>query len=604
MTTSTHTGVDGRCRYDASPGGRCPFEAVGKDAKGEPRCVFHLPINSDERASLWQHLASYLRACYDVAGTKQTDAFRDASLRWFHREGDGTLVAKYSQVVKKRAEEPWYFCGFTFPAMDHEVNGHNFRGFVFPAVDFTYAAFEGDADFFDATFLGEACFIGATFGDKKSTTCFSEAKFPAGAGFFGATFKADADFGFAEFSGKTAKADFRAATFDGRADFRAKSDDRTKTALTDFSGATFGRKADFSHREFEAASLFVGTTFNEEAKFEESLFRGDASFRDATFEDKALFFKAHIHSDFDCSNAHVKYRLHFGGAQIDPNAQVRLWGLNLGQGTRDAPVGEVVFRDLPERTEGGMSRVSFLHTVVYEDRPCFRFENAGWLEDPETMLLDAPLALKGMREWSRLGVTEERKKQLYDLFNINTKPRSGETPVQRLAAAEAVLYDLVRRDVERAARELKRYYEDFGSYPDAGNFHIAEMTYRRAQSRGFFRFALCLYRFMSTYGESPRLALERLGGVWLLFGNLYYWFGFGRGSLPLWQTWADEPRRGLERAGWALLFGLVNMVPGYFRFQTEPLGCWYVALLMAVQALLGVGVLALFLLAIRRRFRR
>ena len=605
MSTSTYSGQDGKCQYASSLGGACPLHAIGEDEKGMPRCFFHLEKGKGEPREFWQHLASYLSACHDVAATKETSAYRDQSEHWFRREANDGLVAQYSSDIRQRRDKPWYFCSFTFPAMDHEENGHNFRHSVFPAVDFTCATFDGDADFFDAAFHGEARFTGATFADKSATTYFSKARFPAGADFLGATFRADADFRFAEFNGEKAKADFRTATFVGKADFSDETDDGAKTAAANFSGATFGGKADFSHREFGDVVLFAGTTFNGDACFEESRFRGEASFRDATFGDKALFFKAHVDKDLDFSYAHVKRRLHFGGAQIGPKAEVRLWGLNLGQGTKDAPAGEVIFRDLPDASAGGMSRVSFLHTVIYEDRPCFRFENVGWQKDPESMLYDAPLALHRMEDWPKQHVTDERKKHLYDLFNIKAEPRPDERPEQRSALAEESLYNLVQRDVERAARELKRHYEDFGSYPDAGNFHIAEMTYRRAQSRGFFRFALCFYRFMSTYGESPRLALARLGGVWLFFGNLYYWFGFGRGSLPLWQTWADEPTwRGLERAGWALLFGLVNMVPGYFRFQTEPLDCWYVALMMAAQALLGVGVLALFLLAIRRRFRR
>lgn len=163
----------------------------------------------------------------------------------------------------------------------------------------------------------------------------------------------------------------------------------------------------------------------------------------------------------------------------------------------------------------------------------------------------------------------------------------------------------MKQDVERIAREIRLATERYGSYSDAGDFHVAEMEYRRVQARGFFCFALWLYKVISNYGESPQLALRRLAEVWLAFTNLYFWFGYGNAAPVLWRlSPGPTPAQTLERTGWSLLSGLVNMVPGYFRFQLENLSCWYQTVLMALQALLGVGVLALFLLAVRRRFRR
>jgi hypothetical protein len=342
----------------------------------------------------------------------------------------------------------------------------------------------------------------------------------------------------------------------------------------------------FADAKFHGSADFQYAHFMGEASFEDSQFLGDASFRDATFDDKALFFKARIHGDLDFSYAHVKYRLHFGGADIRPKANVRLWGLNFGQGSKGPAVGEVIFRDLPDRNEGGMGRVSFLHTVVYEDRPCFRFENVHWQEDPRAFLRDAELALGEKQDWPRLGVVPEREKEMYQLFNVITESDSGETQAQPQALAVDSLYKFVRLDVERTAREIRRYYEDYGSYLDAGDFHIAEMEYRRVQTRtlSFHRLLLAAYKELSMYGENPGRAASYLLAVVLAAAAGYSLVGVA----PL----------------TACLYGIGGLVPGLVRAaMVENPTVWLVAV-MASQSVFGSVVLSLLLLAIRRRFRR
>jgi hypothetical protein len=374
-------------------------------------------------------------------------------------------------------------------------------------------------------------------------------------------------------------------------------------------------KVDFSDARFTGLADFSWARFQAEADFEDSHFLGNASFRDVTIDDKALFFRARILKDLDFSYAHVKHRLHFGGAQIGPEATLRLWGLNLGLGSRGPSLGEVVFRDLPEQTGGGMSRVSLLHTVVYEDRPCFRFENVHWQENPETFLLDAKLALKPKKDWPRLGVTPEHEKEMFQLFNIISEPGPDETPQQRQAIAESSLCRLVRLDVERAAREVRRYHENYGSYSDAGDFHIAEMEYRRVQSPrpSFQRLLLTGYKCFSEYGESPRRAFKWFAGVWFVSALLYIFAGFSFGKVGTVRYTLAFDRQFAWPALWrlcadflhALAFSFVSLVPGYFRFSAPAeWPTWATPFIVVAEAVFGIGLLTLFLLAIRRRFRR
>jgi hypothetical protein len=234
------------------------------------------------------------------------------------------------------------------------------------------------------------------------------------------------------------------------------------------------------------------------------------------------------------------------------------------------PTGQVVFQDIAE----GMDRVSFLHTGIMTDRPLFWFWNVNWSEkDPRKFIFDAKF-VRSRSEWSKstgLGLDVHR---LPGLFNAAHDSDQVEL--------------LVKSDVERIAREIRKSYEAFGNYSDAGDFHIAEMEYRRIQAgwpKWFSRLILEGYRCLSLYGESPGRAFVGLSILWLVFALLYPLLGLSYGSAT-----------GLS---FLSLFPFLSRIQGDAAMQVN-----VVRLASGVQALLGTSVLTLFLLALRRRFRR
>jgi hypothetical protein len=297
------------------------------------------------------------------------------------------------------------------------------------------------------------------------------------------------------------------------------------------------------------------------------------------------------------------------------------------EGRSTAHAGEVVFSDIAK----GMNRVSFLHTHIYHERPLVWFFNVQWLTGKaDQYLFDAKLVYNQERDWPQL-TPPHREKQLLRLFSLPDNPQEGE------------LVRLVRLDVERTSREIRRYYEDFGNYPDAGNYYIAEMDYRRVRtpwwpknpaellneprrlarvwrrfrdvlSSAVHRLALELYRFFSVYGEAPGRALFCLVGVQVAFAVAYMFTGF-KVTLNDGSPWtvcyrlASDPAntaRFLQDIPRAILFALVNLVPGYFRGQSQamaPTSEW-TSCLATIEAVFGVTLITLFLLALRRRFRR
>ncbi len=520
----------------------CPFTAV----EGEDYCIFHLPAEKKKPEDFWRHLASYIKALLDKSGTEETDKWAKKHPEHpIFMEAEDELVNYYASFVKEKM--PWDFTGFIFSPVDDYQ--HNFIDFVFPAVNFSEARFHGEASFWRAEFHGEASFSGARFHGEAS---FSEARFHGAASFSGARFHGEAS----------------------------------------FSGARFQGAASFRIAEFHGA----------------------ASFRFSRFNSPVYFNRAVVNNVLDFTAATLRNRLLFAGTKFNGNARVLLWSLDFVYGTSDIkmedghkkgeiiePAGQVVFQDIYQ----GMNRVSFLHTDILTDRVCVRFSNVKWQTAPKEFIFDAKFVFNKPEQWaSATGLDAELINLIPELFFAEEKETDKEKQEREQKQLEEC-EPLVKQDVERIAREIRLYYEKYGNYPDAGDYYVAEMDYRREQASGFIKFALDIYRFISNYGESPALALKRLGELWLIFANLYFWLGFEEKFPLLWKEWLDKsPLEILERGGMALIAGVVNMIPGYFRFQKGGLECWYVSLLMVVHALFGIGVLTLFLLAVRRRFRR
>lgn len=151
---------------------------------------------------------------------------------------------------------------------------HDFWGFVFPLADFrhaeftqyadfTYATFTQNVDFTRAKFTQYADFGKATFTQNADFTC---ATFTEDAAFIGTTFTQYADFTFARF---TQDADFTGARF-------------TKNAA--FIGTIFTQNADFSGATFIQNANFGNATFTQEANFEDTTFEQVANFMGVRFE--------------------------------------------------------------------------------------------------------------------------------------------------------------------------------------------------------------------------------------------------------------------------------------------------------------------------------
>lgn len=641
-TTAVPAEAKKQCSYEHG-GWHCRFDVED----GHDLCMFHLSIDEKTPEDFWRHLQIYLSVLYAGAVDDEASRFWQERRAWIAQPGAPVareLLEYYRRVVGDM--RPWRFRGFVFPEMD---GAHTFDGFVFRACDFRDARFCGAACFCDAAFSGEADFHLANFDGEAD---FQLATFSGGVNFSSTMFNGDAIFENAKCGGR---ADFSYGTFEGQAEFsrakfggRADFSHRTFKDEAAFFDAEFGDEVVFARAKFNGAVTFGKTAFNAEANFERTEFHGETvSFQDAGFAGPVYLRRTTVGGLLFLAYANLRNQVFFDGTILKPGAKVLLWGLNFVFGRSSVtmeeralrsqrvsaavtttqqsrwkgnvvePAGQVVFRDITS----GMNQVSFLHTDILTDRLLVRFSNVRWETGARRFIFDALLAFIKHGERNRKELIEKTGlpggviDRLPELFFADRPPPSGETREQRETREKQELQDcepLVKQDVERVAREIRLSHEKYGNYPDAGNYYVAEMDFRRARlaPKAWLKWpAMWLYGLVSRYGESPSRALASLLVVLLGFGFAFVIAGFkfmGQTvNRDLRFVWAERWTT-LGDIWLAVRMALANLMPGNLRGDvlglelTSPATkTWAIAQVIATYILL-----TLLLLAVRRRFRR
>jgi uncharacterized protein YjbI with pentapeptide repeats len=160
----------------------------------------------------------------------------------------------------------------------------DFKGFVFPRVDFRGYVFRGIADFREARFEQDVDFRGATFLQQAD---FHTTEFSKGAGFFAVVFASNTRFLGAIFDGR---AIFNGAKFRGSTAFHG-------CKFADFAawqGSKFDRPVVFQSNEFIRDADFRQATFFHGVNFYQTLFRGRVDFECTRFHGEVLFTETHI----------------------------------------------------------------------------------------------------------------------------------------------------------------------------------------------------------------------------------------------------------------------------------------------------------------------
>jgi uncharacterized protein YjbI with pentapeptide repeats len=530
---------------------------------------------------------------------------------------------------------------------------------------FTLAKFADDAYFGGSTFVSRALFLDARF---LGTAEFSWCTFDGDADFRWGDFKkaaefrrmkcaAEADFREASFSDS---AIFEESTFVRKAIFHkcrfrsiADLSSTTFSEDVDLSEAGFAKFARLGKCRFGAEVTLLNATFEELCDLSDALFEGDAIFvgarfqkgvdlRRAKFSQDAKFIYARFGQDADFSSTAFARVCDFRGAVFHGAATFRDTSFRCDQCLEPGPVFPLARFERPERTLFYKTHLgqALLHNC---DVSAVTFSAVDWrlrangkrmvfdeiadVKDNTATALQRALANPDERDYVLVAEIYQQLKKNYDErrdYWTAGDWHYGEMEMRRLATPPP----------GRLARWIARLEGNGGRF----NWLRRWLVRRGVDERRLNRFRQQWHRHMglaawykraSEYGESYGRPAASLAAMVLLFTLLYPLAGLtpgakqvnraavGQGSgdavaAPKFNYWTLSEFVAAEQTGWALgtlrFFGhslMTTLGVAFFQrdLEYQPLYPWGRVLAWA-QLLLTYTLVALFLLALRRQFRR
>ena len=463
---------------------------------------------------------------------------------------------EFHQTLEKASDGEAYFERFVFPELKFAQKK------LRPICQFRLAKFTQEADFSTATFKQGASFLGATFVDSAN---FTGANFSQNADFDNVTFLRDARFSFAKFE---CAAEFGGARFEQE---------------VSFSGTTFSESADFQRARFSGVADFNSATVMKDAIFSGSIFWQDVTFWKATFAQKVDFEGAEFQGTANWTKSQFLGSGEFRHTKFEPLLE-GVPGAVFAQASISKP-SEIVFDDVD------LSRVVFHSLDVSEV----------WFTSSV--------------RWGKRG-----GKSGYRVFEemIDLEQEFG----------RALKRDGCRdyRGIEMIYQQLKKNYDSRLDYKTGNEFHFAEMEMRRLaelpngrllklrQWRHSRLSLVAFYRLFSNYGNNYVKPVCWLLVTVILAAVLFPTFGLVEkqqySKTPetykgVWyanDTWTNNFWNEAKLIGKSAIAAVDDAT---FQRSPEytPVYPWgrVVAIL---ETLLTSTLLGLFLLAIRRQFRR
>jgi uncharacterized protein YjbI with pentapeptide repeats len=526
--------------------------------------------------------------------------------------------------------------------------------FVVGDVRFTKARFEkyatflgarftgGDIHFNDAQFLKGAFFAGAHFFDAATSFTYAQ-------------FFEQGHFGGAYFSGLFV--DFAFTLFDGEANFgRAKFSCKPSFWNAQLQKATFEQAVFSGHSQFEGCRFsgdvsFLEVRFPENANFQKSEFvEGEVSFKDVLFLKDACFDDAKFAGSTSFLNAEFSGQVSFARARFGGETIFRGSGsfkglVNFANASFD---GDVDFSNrlftnytfftgarfaVPPRFHNcTLHPETFFDETAFSDeigQPCWEVARYTWLELRGGLLLseeeeatperDRPPRSEGPLTGWFCSESGQRFLMLYRTAVLRRAPFGLRWPwMGDVRAAN----DFVAKQAEYALRTLRKLSEENTNIEDELKFYNLEIDARRARTDVplFERFIATIFKWTSLYGTSPGRVLAVFVSLFIatIFGGylaLVVWKGehaprfwdvapfVGRNFIPPPLVWSS--REALPR--WVQCDpnnyppGHVSFDPSYLCMERELPGL--LLTVGSIQTLTFVAFVALFLLALRRRFQ-
>jgi uncharacterized protein YjbI with pentapeptide repeats len=381
----------------------------------------------------------------------------------------------------------------------------------------------------------------------------------------------------------TTDADFYEAIFEKNVDFS----DATFENNAEFGSATFTQEAGFHNATFGQEAHFGIATFMQDANFSHAIFTKDADFSFATFTQAAHFVGTEFHGTADCHCSRFLDRAEFLYTEFDPRIEGRPSAMF--DGANFSKPSEIVFDDVD------LSRALFSNCDVSQ---VWFTSSVQW----------------GKRKGSRGLAVFDETIPLGQEFAEGLQ-RDGQRDYCAYCAAEQIYH------------QLKKNYDSRLDYRTANEFHFSEMEMTRLAGPTAGRLLwlrrwwyprlslVALYRYASDYGNSYRKPL-----AWMLFFILFAFpvlfplrgVGLKRQGATQAETYASKwnVQKSYGENLWAevRLAGkgaITSVDAATFQKSAEYTPAYPWGRVLAIfETLLTSSLFALFLLAIRRQFRR
>ena len=576
------------CQFDGEP---ATYHFDGKDW-----CMFHLPAG--DKSDIFNKDKNSGKGSYQY-GWEAGSGLRETFSNEVNRR---ITLAKSNGWADLRGVV--FPTGFTFSAIPEPGSlDCQFATFGCP-VSFSISQFGNYVNFNKAIFEHTVNFSGKNFGEKA---VFSGVRFMCGADFTGAKFQNDVNFSHAVFEDA---ANFSYATFGDNANFAYAKFNKTNVGETiilstnpevdfngsaDFNKVTFGKKVNFSHAVFEACPRFMGAILGEEADFSDARFKDGitalgakfgnrAKFSDAKFLVLALFGSADFGHGADFKRARFVKEALFVGATFGELASFdnAFFGYITDFSFNEA--GHSIILERPDQVLRKVifSEARFMGITKFTNREFddgATFETSGSFNHAE---------FHDLVEFH--GCTFHQGMSFHQTKFLKTKEDKFDTKKKNNEATEAL---------ERSYRTLKLGMENLRARNEEAMFFALEMESRRKRSDvpRIERLAATLYKHLSDYGQAvdlPLLCLLALANIsFLVFGVV---------------ALATDVPDSVHLVG----FTFEQMFRPFYVWSMSPVGTapelvkcnpLLIPLLASVQSLATVGLLTLFLLALRRRFK-
>lgn len=484
------------------------------------------------------------------------------------------------------------------------------------SIDFSESQFKAKADFSDAVFEAETSFKAARFGGKNTQ-------------FFSTHFKQKADFEDAVFEAHTQfenepkfedEANFRRAKFYGYTEFRGVE----YTKSPNFNEAEFKETLDISSCDYMDGVVFSRTQFDRLVRISNTCFNGVVSFHNAQFKDHLLVGEEDDLSrdgkskDRDRNSNYCVYfsrGVTFHGANLNNLTFNKVFvgndGNEYGLELNNLYVNELA-RFIFCKMELVTLKNTSLNIASFEDCVCKEI-NLERIKVKKELVFDGGNYEKGNFEGLDCSLIFFRKIRTMYKFNFldaylrethfsscDWTDQTANDIYPKIAKHDEILKEGEIKKLSRLAeiyRQLFQIYENNANYVQAGKFHYREMQIRKKSSlfenRYLDYFVYLLYELVSDFGENWKKILTILIASFVFMAFLIMGI----------ESWYSDN----ELTFWvSLTIVTLGIIPSGLQREVllganlTVISLW----LITLQGIISLILVSLFVMAIRRNYKR